>query len=90
MYILKNETVGPCYFQNRIICNVLSPNFHIHVYECVIRIALPILLQPNRQTIPWNIKITHEYMNVRIGNKATKFSILGIHKSDFRFSAEVS
>ncbi len=38
--------------------NILSPNFHIHVSATdlyIPRIDLPFLLQPNRQTDPWNI-----------------------------------
>jgi len=37
------------------------------------RIGLSILLQPNRQTDPGNIKIAHRYMNVGIGNEAAQF-----------------
>ncbi len=42
------------------------------------RISLSILLRPNRQTDPLNIKIAHRYnvqysMNVGIGNEAAKF-----------------
>ncbi len=37
------------------------------------RIGLPILLQPNRQIDPMNIKIAHIYMNVGILNEATQF-----------------
>jgi hypothetical protein len=37
------------------------------------RIYLPILLQPNRQTDPVNMKIAHRYMNVGIGNEAAQF-----------------
>ncbi len=57
MYSQKwNHTAS--YFQNRIICNVLSPNFHIRVSVSKLyipRIGLPILLQANRQTDPGNI-----------------------------------
>jgi hypothetical protein len=56
--------------------NVLSPNFHIHVsvYDLyILRIGLPILLQPNRQTDPGNISIAHSYMNVGIGNEPTQY-----------------
>ncbi len=47
-------------------CNVLSPSFQIH------RIGLPNMMQPNRQTDPRNIQITHRYMNVGMGNKTAQ------------------
>ncbi len=56
--------------------NVLSPNFHIHVSLSdlyISRIGLPILLQPNRQADPRNIKIVYRYMNLITGNEAVQF-----------------
>ncbi len=56
--------------------NVLSLNFpsHASVSDLYIsRIGLPTLLQPNRQTDPWNIQIAHRYMNVGIGDVAAQF-----------------
>ncbi len=56
--------------------NILSPGFHIDVSVSdlyIPRIGLPILLQPNRQTDPGNIKIAHRYMNVEIRNEASQF-----------------
>jgi hypothetical protein len=56
--------------------NVLSPNFHIHVSVrdvYIPRISLHILLQPNMQTDPGNIKIAHRYMNVGMENEAAQF-----------------
>ncbi len=93
LFIPRDETMWPHYFQNRIInYNVLSPNFHIHVsvsHLYIPRIGLPILLQPNRQIgrpILGTYKIAHIYMNVEIANKGRAVSFLGIHKSDFRYS----
>jgi hypothetical protein len=54
----------------------LIPNFHIHVSgsdSYIPRIGLPVLLQPNRKTDPWKIKIAQRYINVGIGNKAAQF-----------------
>jgi hypothetical protein len=56
--------------------NVLSPNFHIHVSVSDIyipRIGLPILLQPNRETGPDNVKIADRYLNAGIRNEAAQF-----------------
>ncbi len=43
------------------------------IYMYIPGIGLPILLQPNRQTNRGNIKITHRYVNVAIGNEAEQF-----------------
>jgi hypothetical protein len=59
--------------------NVQSPNFHLHVSVSdlyIPRIGLLILLQPNMQTDPGNIKIAHRNMKVGIGNKAAQFHFL--------------
>jgi hypothetical protein len=56
--------------------NVLSPNFHTHVSVSdlyIPRIGLPILLQPNRQTGPENVKIADRYMNAGIGMRPHSF-----------------
>ncbi len=88
--ILRNGTVQPRYFPNRItVYNVLSPNFHIHVSVSdlyIPRIGLPIWLQPNRQTDHGNIYVTHRYMS-NINERGHTVSFLGIHKLDFWYSA---
>jgi hypothetical protein len=75
--IPRNETAQPCYFQLYFQnYNALPPNFHIHVSVSdlkIPRIGLPILLQPNRQTNPGNIKIAQRYMNVGNRNEAAQF-----------------
>ncbi len=58
-------------------CNVLSPNFHIHVSVCdlyIPRISLPILMQLNRQTDRSRI---HECRNWEGGHAV---SFLGIQQ----------
>jgi hypothetical protein len=55
---------------------ILTRNFYIHlsVNDLYIpRIRLPILLQPNRQTVPGNIQIARRYMNVGIGHEAAQY-----------------
>ncbi len=57
--------------------NVLSSKFHIHVSVSnlfIPRIALPILLQPNRQIDLWEyINCSQiQYMNVGIGNEVAQ------------------
>ncbi len=56
--------------------NVLSPIFHIHdsvngLY--IPRISPHLLLQPNRQTDPVNIKIAHRYMSVGLVTRPCSF-----------------
>ncbi len=74
--IPRNETVRPCYFQNRMIVFCLPISTFMYLWAINIpRISLPILLQPNRQTNPGNIykSLTDMYVNVGIGNEATQF-----------------
>jgi hypothetical protein len=71
--IPKNETVGPCYFQTELyvmFCLPISTFMYMWAGSLCL---LTILLQPNRQTLPWNIKIAHKDMNVGIGNEAAHF-----------------
>jgi hypothetical protein len=72
----------------------LSLNFHIHesVSDLYIpAISLPILLQENRWTAPWNI-----YVNISQIHKGGKWDVgcaipfLGIHKWDFLCSVRHS
>ncbi len=80
------------YFQNRIIMFRLPISTCMYpwaIYTYIPRIHLLILLQPNRQTDPGNIEIAHWYMKVGIGTEAVQF-FLGIHKSDFQYSAKCS
>jgi hypothetical protein len=73
-------------FQNY---NVLSSNFHIHVSLsdlCIPRIGQPIELQPNRQTNPGIYKSLTDTWMCELGWGCT-VSFLGIHKSEFRYSA---
>jgi hypothetical protein len=39
------------------------------------RIGLPILLQPNRQTDPWNTVQQIQYIKIGIGNEAEPFHV---------------
>ncbi len=57
IYVSPEMTARHCYFQKQNYY-VLSPDFHIHVPLsdlCILRIGLPILLQPNRQTDHGNL-----------------------------------
>jgi hypothetical protein len=54
----------------------LSPNSYIHVSVgdlYIPMIGLPILLQENRWTDRWNIKIDHRNMNMETGTEAAQF-----------------
>ncbi len=54
----------------------LSPNFYIHISVSdlyISTIQLPIWLQLNRWTDPWDIKIAHRCLEMEIGNKAAQF-----------------
>ncbi len=56
---------------------ILSSSFHIHVsmtvsHWYILRISLPFLLQPNRQTHSRNILMAHRHMLVEIGNEAAQ------------------
>jgi hypothetical protein len=65
--IPRNETVQPCYFQNRII---MSSNSYTHISVrdlCISRIDLSILLQPNMWTNPGNIKKTSQTPRMNSG-----------------------
>ncbi len=67
-------------------CLPISTFMYLWVVLYIPRIGLHILLQPNRQTNPWeyiNHSQIHECRNWE-GGRAVSF--LGIHKSDFRYS----
>ncbi len=56
--------------------NVLPPSSYTHISVrdlYIFRIGLPILLQENMWSNPWNIKIAHRPMNVEIWTEASQF-----------------
>ncbi len=70
--------------------NYLSPSFHIHVSLSdlyIPRIGLPSLLQPNRQTDPGKYINRSQIHEGRNWERGRTVSFLGIHKSDFQYSA---
>jgi hypothetical protein len=65
----RNETAWPRYFQNRIIPNVMSPNFHIHVSVSDLYISAIGLLRIDLG----NIEIAQRYVHeLEIGNEAVQ------------------
>ncbi len=67
--IPRNETAWPRYLQNRIIHNVLSPNFHIHVSVSNLYISTIGLLRINLG----KIEIAHRYVHeIEIGNEVVQ------------------
>ncbi len=76
----RNETARPRYFQNRIFLFCLPISTFMYCickgFIYIPRIGLPIWLQ----------QITHEYRNWKWGRAVF---LLGIHKSDLRYSANL-
>jgi hypothetical protein len=71
--------------------NVMPPNFHIYVSVSdfyIPRNGLPILLQPkkSRPILQMQCKNRPQIHECRKWERGRTVSILGIHKSDFRYS----